>query len=62
MNKLFDYTINHKQDLKFISKDSKIKNLYVNEQNSQHEVVMAWKKEQERRQEISRHTLLVLER
>ena len=30
MNKLFDYTINHKQDLKFISKDSKIKNLYVN--------------------------------
>lgn len=30
MNKLFDYTINHKQDLKFISKDSKIRNLYVN--------------------------------
>ena len=27
---LFDFTINSKQDLKFISKDSKIGNLYVN--------------------------------
>ena len=28
--------------------------MYVNEQNSQHEVVLAWKKEQERRQEINK--------
>ena len=27
---LFDFTINSKQDLKFISKDSRIKNLYIN--------------------------------
>lgn len=33
--------------------DCPLQNLYVNEQNSQHEVVMAWKKEQERRQEIN---------
>ena len=34
--------------------DCPLQNLYVNEQNSQHEVVMAWKKEQERRQEINK--------
>ena len=31
-----------------------LQDLYVNEQNSQHEVVMAWRKEQERRQEINK--------
>lgn len=34
--------------------DCSLQDLYVNEQNSQHEVVMAWKKEQERRQEINK--------
>ena len=34
--------------------DCSLQHLYVNEQNSQHEVVMAWKKEQERRQEINK--------
>lgn len=34
--------------------DCPLQNLYVNEQNSQHEVVLAWKKEQERRQEINK--------
>lgn len=35
--------------------DCSLQDLYVNEQNSQHEVVMAWKKEQERRQEINKN-------
>ena len=26
---LFDYTINSREDLKYINKDSKIKNLYI---------------------------------
>lgn len=34
--------------------DCSLQDLYVNEQNSQHEVVIAWKKEQERRQEINK--------
>ena len=34
--------------------DCSLQDLYVNEQNSQHEVVLAWKKEQERRQEINK--------
>jgi len=34
--------------------DCTLQDLYVNEQNSQHEVVMAWRKEQERRQEINK--------
>ena len=34
--------------------DCSLQDLYVNEQNSQHDVVMAWKKEQERRQEINK--------
>lgn len=34
--------------------DCSLQDLYVNEQNSQHEVVMAWRKEQERRQEINK--------
>lgn len=34
--------------------DCALQDLYVNEQNSQHEVVMAWRKEQERRQEINK--------
>ena len=34
--------------------DCSMQDLYVNEQNSQHEVVMAWRKEQERRQEINK--------
>ena len=34
--------------------DCSLQDLYVNEQNSRHEVVMAWKKEQERRQEINK--------
>lgn len=36
--------------------DCSLQDLYVNEQNSQHEVVMAWKKEQERRQEINKNS------
>ncbi len=36
--------------------DCSLQDLYVNEQNSQHEVVMSWKKEQERRQEINRNS------
>jgi transcriptional regulator with XRE-family HTH domain len=34
--------------------DCSLQDLYVNEQNSQQEVVMAWRKEQERRQEINK--------
>lgn len=34
--------------------DCSLQDLYVNEQNSQHEVVLAWRKEQERRQEINK--------
>ncbi len=34
--------------------DCSLQDLYVNEQNSQQEVVLAWKKEQERRQEINK--------
>ena len=34
--------------------DCSLQDLYVNEQNSQQDVVMAWKKEQERRQEINK--------
>ena len=34
--------------------DCSLQDLYVNEQNSQHDVVLAWKKEQERRQEINK--------
>lgn len=34
--------------------DCPLQELYVNEQNSQQEVVLAWKKEQERRQEINK--------
>ena len=34
--------------------DCALQDLYVNEQNSQREVVMAWRKEQERRQEINK--------
>lgn len=34
--------------------DCSLQDLYVNEQNSQHEVVLAWKKEQERRQEVNK--------
>lgn len=34
--------------------DCSLQDLYVNEQNSQHDVVMAWRKEQERRQEINK--------
>ena len=37
--------------------DCSLQDLYVNEQNSQHDVVMAWKKEQERRQEINKMIL-----
>lgn len=36
--------------------DCSLQDLYVNEQNSQHEVVMAWRKEQERRQEINKNS------
>ena len=36
--------------------DCTLQDLYVNEQNSQHEVVMAWRKEQERRQEINKNS------
>jgi transcriptional regulator with XRE-family HTH domain len=36
--------------------DCSLQDLYVNEQNSQHEVVIAWKKEQERRQEINKNS------
>lgn len=34
--------------------DCSLQDLFVNEQNSQQEVVMAWRKEQERRQEINK--------
>lgn len=36
--------------------DCSLQDLYVNEQNSQQDVVMAWKKEQERRQEINKNS------
>lgn len=36
--------------------DCSLQDLYVNEQNSQQEVVLAWKKEQERRQEINKNS------
>lgn len=36
--------------------DCSLQDLYVNEQNSHHEVVLAWKKEQERRQEVNKNS------